>query len=66
MKGLDILPCAIQEDLIAYPLQMQYFASINHRDPVHPTPFPSHLATTNVFIKPRSFFSVEKFICVIY
>ena len=36
-KWLDIVPCAIQQDLIAYPIQMQYFASTNPKLPVHPT-----------------------------
>ena len=35
-KWLDIVPSAIQQDLIAYPLQMQEFASINPGFPVHP------------------------------
>ena len=30
--------CAIQQDLIAYPLQMQQFASTNRKLPVSPTP----------------------------
>ena len=63
-KWLDIVPSTILQDLIAYPLHRQEFASINIRFPVHPTPFPS--ATTNLFSKPKSFFSVERFICVIY
>ena len=33
-----IIPCAIQQDLIAYPLQMLQFASTNPKLPVHPTP----------------------------
>ena len=45
-KWLDIVPCAIQQDLIAYPLQMQQFPSTNPKLPVHPTPSPS--ATTNL------------------
>ena len=34
--------------------------------PVHPTPYPSPLATTNLFSKFMSFFSVERFICDMY
>ena len=30
--------CAIERDLIAYPLQMQEFASTNPKLPVHPIP----------------------------
>ena len=42
-KWLDTVSWAIQQDLIAYPLQMQQFAS-NPKLPVHPTPFPFPLA----------------------
>ena len=35
---LDIVPCAIRQDLIAYALQMQEFAFINPKLPVHSTP----------------------------
>ena len=34
---LDIVSCAIQQDFIAYPLQMQAFAPTNRKLPVHPT-----------------------------
>ena len=42
---------AIQQDLIAYPFQMQWFASVNPRFPVHPapSPSPSPSATTSLF-----------------
>ena len=50
-KCLDIVPSAIQQDLTAYPFQRQQFASMNPRFPVHPTPFPSLLATTSLFSK---------------
>ena len=36
-KWLDIIPCAIQQDLIAYPLQMSLFASTNPKLTIHPT-----------------------------
>ena len=39
-KGLDRVPCATQQDLTAYPLQMQEFASANPKLPVHPPPSP--------------------------
>ena len=35
-KWLDVVPCATQQDLISYPLQMQQFASVNPKLPVHP------------------------------
>ena len=63
-KWPDIVPCAIQQDLIAYPLQMQSFASINPRLPVHPTPSPWQPQVCS--LKSMSFFSVERFICTIY
>ena len=66
-KWLDIVPCAIEQDLIAYPLQMQESASINPRLPVPPTLFsPIPLATTSLFSKSMNFFPVGSFICAIY
>ena len=67
-KWLDIVPCAIQQNLIAYPLQMQQIESVNPRLPVHltPSPSPTPLATTSLFFQSMSFFSVEKFICAVY
>ena len=65
-KWLDIVLSAVRQELIAYPLQMQLFASINPRFPVHPTPSPSPLATTSLFSKSMIFFSVERFICAVY
>ena len=38
----------------------QYFASVNPRLPVHPTPFPSPLSTTSLFSTCMSFPSVER------
>ena len=49
-------PCAIQQDLIAYPLQMEYFTSTNSKLQVHPTPSPSPLATTSLFSKSMNLF----------
>ena len=43
-KWLDTVPCTAQQDLIAYPLQMQQFASNNPQLPVHPT----HLAISAI------------------
>ena len=57
-KWLDIVPSAVQWDLIAYPFQRQLFASVNPRFPVHPTPSP--LATTSLFSKSMRFFSCGK------
>ena len=48
-KWLNIVPCAIQKNLIAYTIQMQHFAFTNPQLPVHPTPFPSRLATISLF-----------------
>ena len=48
LKWSDVVPCAIQQDLIAYPLQMQYFSSTKPQIPVHPIPFPSPLANTSL------------------
>ena len=36
LKILNILPCALQEDLDVYPFCVHYFASINSKLPVHP------------------------------
>ena len=65
-KLLDIVLCAIQHDHIAYPLHMQQFAPVNPRLPFHPTPSPSHLATTSLLSKPMSSFSVERFTRAVY
>ena len=65
-KWLDVVPCATKQDLIAYLLQIQQFDSINPRLPVPPTPSPCPLATTSLFSKPMSLFSVEMFICAVY
>ena len=43
-KWLDIVPSAMQRDLIAYPFQRQSFASANPRFPVHPSPSPAPVA----------------------
>ena len=64
-EWLDIVFCAIQQDLIAYPLQMWKFVSIDPRLPIHPTPSPSSLATKSLFSKSMSFFSVGSFICAL-
>ena len=49
-KWLDRVPRAVQQDLIAYPLQMQSFASVNPKLPVHPSPSSSPLATTSLWV----------------
>ena len=40
LKRLDIVPCAAQQDLIAYPVQMESFASTKPKLPFDPTPSP--------------------------
>ena len=50
-KWLDIFPCALQQGLIAYPLQTQWSASLKPRLPVHPAPSPSPLTTTSLLSK---------------
>jgi len=52
----DIVPCAVQQDLIAYPLHMQQFASTNPKLPVHPTLSPSPSASTGLFSMSLSLF----------
>ena len=47
-KWLDIVPRAIQMDIVAYPFQRQEFASINPKFPAHPTLSSSPLATTSL------------------
>jgi len=69
-KWLDIVPSATRgmdkQGLIAYPFQRQSFVSINPKLPIHPTPFPSPLATKTLSSKSMIFFSVESFLCSIY
>ena len=66
-KSLDIAPCAIQQDLNAYPFQMLLFASTNPKLPVHPTSSPSPLATTICSPCPWvCCFSIDRFIYAIY
>ena len=43
-----IVPCAIQQDLIAHPCQKQEFSSTNPRFPIHPTPSLSPLANRSL------------------
>ena len=63
---VTIVPCAIEQNLIAYPLQMQQFVSTNPRLQVHPTPSLSLMATSSLFSKSMSFFSVKRLICALY
>ena len=65
-KWLDIVPSALWQDLIAYPLQRQQFASMNPRLPVHPTPSPSPLATTSLFSMSVSLFLFYKQVHLCY
>ena len=46
----------LHQDLIAYPLQMQWFAPTNPKLPIHPTPSLSLLATRSLFSKSMSLF----------
>ena len=48
-KRLDRVPCAVEKDLIASPFQMESFASINPKLPVHPTSSCLPLATASLF-----------------
>ena len=56
-KWLDIVNSDIQQDLIAYPFQMQAFASINSIFRVHPTPSPCPLGSH------RSVLHIHGFLC---
>ena len=50
-KWLDVVACATQQDRIAYPLQMQEFAPINPRLPVHLFAFiPSPPSVSNALL----------------
>ena len=50
-KWLDIVPSTIQQDLIAYLFQRQWFSSINTKFPIHPIPSPSPVVTISLFSK---------------
>ena len=39
-KRLDTVTCAVQQDLLVHPPQMQSFASTTPKFPGHPSPFP--------------------------
>ena len=65
-KWLDTVPWAIQQDLTAYPLQIQSFAS-NPKFPVPPTPSPSPWQPlVSSPCRWVCFFSVDRLICTIY
>ena len=55
---LDRVSCAIEQDLIAYPLQTQQFASTNPKLPVHPNyqTSPSPLTITSLLAISMSLF----------
>ena len=66
-KWLDMVPCAMEQDLIAYPFQRQYSASINPRLTVHPTPSPSSLANHKSVLQVHEFlFCGEIHLCHIF
>ena len=58
-KRLDIVPCEIQQDLISYPFQMQYFSSTSPKLPVQPI-LPCFPASTRLFSKSMSLFLFYK------
>ena len=60
-KWLDKVPCAIQQDLIAYPLQMQQLTSTNPTLPVHPTHSLTPLATTTFWRNHYELFPVWRY-----
>ena len=37
-RTLNIVPCAIQQDLVVYPFYIYQFASANSKFPIHPSP----------------------------
>jgi len=66
-KWLDMVPCAMEQDLIAYPFQRQYSASINPRLTVRPTPSPSSLANHKSVLQVHEFlFCGEIHLCHIF
>ena len=65
-KCSEIVPWVIQQNFIAYPFQMQQFASTNPTLSVHPTPSPSPLATNLFSMSMSLFFSVDRSICDVY
>ena len=58
-----LLPSAMQQNLIAYALQMQEFASINPRFPVHPTPSLSPSLVLYIYLNPQT--SLDRSYCFI-
>jgi len=59
-KRLDILPCAIEQDLITSLLQVKEFASVPVKIPVLPSHLPTHkCGNQQPVLDSMSFFSVE-------
>ena len=57
---LNIVPCAIQWDLVVYPFSL-YFASANLILPIHPSTTPlSPLAATSLFSMSVSLFLLRR------
>ena len=65
---LNIVPCAIQYDLIVYPSDLYWFASVNPQSPIFPSPtsFPPWQPQVRSLHLWVCFCFVDMFICVIF
>ena len=65
---LNIVPCAIQYDLIVYPSDLYWFASVNPQSPIFPSPtsFPPWQPQVRSLHLWVCFCFVNMFICVIF
>ena len=64
---LNIVPCAIQEDLVAHPSYVFWFASANSKVPLHPSSTPLLLGShESVLYVCESVCFIDKFICVLF
>ena len=65
-RMLNIVPCALQQDLVVYPFFIYYFASTKPKLPIHP--FPHHPLATVLCVWESYMFPqhIDVLICVVF